>query len=358
MKFNRTYAVIVGALLWAPSLSVAQYGAKARPAPVATGGQDAVAAFWKSPSPRRLVDLGRATRGASMRPYQHLNDGDTANVPRNAQFDAAKKRMNAGAVLPVGPANWRGAPLQASAMTHAAHIAPKPITPSFFRSQADVRLATESSPDDAAALVGARVSMTFADKPVAWAPKHDGPAVVGLTGFGDVGFANLHFMPPLTIFAVQRNGLIAASSLRTTENYGEGGPEYCSEENYSFAGLNGKDYGKVLTFGDQPVKGYSELVPGSNPYVMFVTTRTLPARKVQVATRSAKIPSMDGTPGATNPVALHEVDLDGDGVADILVWETTRMGAISEGPVFDRSYYVNIAGRWYHAGHFEQSECT
>lgn len=355
VKSYTMYVVIAGALLLAPLHAAAE---QAKQTVGNARANDPATAFWKSPSPRRLVDLGRATRGNSMRPYKHLNSGDVAKVPRNATFDAARKRMQAGLVLPVEPANWRGKPVPASAMPHGAVIVPNPVKPSFFKKQAEVRLASESGPEDAAAVLGSRVSMTFSGKPMAWAPHHDGPAVAGLTGFGDVGMATLHFDPPLTVFAVQRNGLVSATAVRKTESYGEGGEEHCSEENYTAAGLNGRDYGGALTFGDQPVKGYPEATWGSNPYVTFVTTLPMSVRKVEVSTRAGKAPSSTGAAGATEPLALHEVDLDRDGVADILVWERTRAGEISEEPVFDRSYYVNIAGQWYHAGDTEQAECT
>ncbi len=187
---------------------------------------------------------------------------------------------------------------------------------------------------------------------------YDGPAIAGLTGFGDVGAATLHFDPPLTVYAVLRNGLISASRIRTRTGYGEGGEEYCSEADYSFAGLDANDSIRGLDFGDEPAKGFPEAGPGSNPYVMFVTTRAMTPRRVQVTTRTAKAPARDDPNGATLPLALHEVDLDRDGVADILVWETTSVGELSEGPVFARSYYVNIAGRWYAAGDYAQQECT
>lgn len=315
--------------------------------------KDPANAFWIAPSPMRLVDYGHAIRGDNRQALNKLQSGDVAVIPRSAAFDAAKKRMEAGVVVPLGEQGWRGAPVTPSAMPYADKLLPRPIKASLFKTQTDVRLETESSVDTAAALAGTRVAMTFTGKPMAWAEHHGGPEVVGITGFGDVGSATLRFDPALTLFAVERNGLLAAASLSTITEFGKGGEDYCPGTTYSWEPLNGSRYGTLLTGDLSAVKGYPERGEGS-PLVVFLTSRKLDPRKPATKSRTGKL-VVDGAP--VN-IALHEVDLDRDGSADILVWEKVRVGEVSEGPVFDRFYYVNVGGRWFDAGNFVENECT
>jgi len=315
--------------------------------------KDPANAFWVAPSPMRLVDYGHAIRGSSLHPYKKLQGGEVAAIARSGQFDAAKKRMEAGVVVPVGSQGWRGAPVKPSAMPYAGKLLPKSIKASFFKSQAEVRLETEASVDTMAGALGVRVTMAFHDKPVAWTEHHGGPEIAGITGFGDVGAASLRFNPALTMFSVERNGLLAAASMAAITEFGQGGEDYCPSITYSWEALNGSRYGPPFSGELQAVKGYPE-GGGGSPLVTFVSARQPDPRQASTRSRAAKV-TLDG---GIVPIALHEVDLDRDGSADILIWEKARAGELSEGPVFDRSFYVNIGGRWYDAGSFVENECT
>ncbi len=315
--------------------------------------KDPANAFWIAPSPMRLVDYGHAIRGNTQQTFRKLQGGDVAAIPRSAQFDAAKKRMEAGAVVPLGVQDWRGAPVKPSAMPFAEKLLPKPVKASLFKSQAEVRLETESTVDTAAALAGAHVTMAFSGKPLAWSEHHGGPEIAGITGFGDVGGATVRFDPALTVYSVERNGLLAAASMAAVTGFGQGGEDYCPGITYSWEALNGSRYGMLLSGELQAIKGYPERSDGS-PLLVFFTTRKLDPRKPKTSSRTAKM-MVDG---ALATIALHEVDLDRDGSADVLVWEKARAGELSEGPVFDRFYYVNVGGRWFDAGNFVENECT
>lgn len=314
--------------------------------------EDAASAFWTSPSPMRLVDFGHAVRG-DFRQYKQLNDGDTVKVPTDAQFDAAKKRMAAGAVVPFNSRDFARAAVKLADMPHAHKLPPKPVKASLFTSQADVRLETESTVDEVAGMLGVRVTMTFSGMPVAWAKRHEGPGIGGITGFGDVGEATLRFHPALTVLSVERNGLLTAGSMSTTLGFGGGHEDYCPLVTYSRQALNGTRYAPPLSGDLVAVRGYPKR-SGDSPLVAFVTSRKLDPRGTRMSSRSANA-LVDGAPGT---VALHEVDLNRDGSADILVWELSRMGELDDRPVYDRAYFVNVGGQWFDAGSYSENECT
>jgi len=55
---------------------------------------------------------------------------------------------------------------------------------------------------------------------------------------------------------------------------------------------------------------------------------------------------------------VHEIDLDRDGVADILRIDTPSPGGMSFEPIFEFRWYLNINGQWFRAGYWVDQECT
>ena len=99
----------------------------------------------------------------------------------------------------------------------------------------------------------------------------------------------------------------------------------------------------------------------------FVTAQPLLKKKVMIRSRAARIPDFKAPEGSdrtqSNPmdvakVILHEVDLDGDDVADILIWDMPSIGDMSGALNLKREWYLNVDGQWYSAGGMDEQECT
>ena len=61
---------------------------------------------------------------------------------------------------------------------------------------------------------------------------------------------------------------------------------------------------------------------------------------------------------ASAEVLVHEIDLDRDGVADILRIDTPSPGGMSFEPIFEWRWYLNINGQWFPAGCWVDQECS
>jgi hypothetical protein len=56
---------------------------------------------------------------------------------------------------------------------------------------------------------------------------------------------------------------------------------------------------------------------------------------------------------------VHQLDLNKDGIADILIAEGELPSNIYEGTIVPwKSYFINIQGHWHYAFHFVTPECT
>ncbi len=334
-------------------------------------------AFWIAPSPNRL-----AAYGHSLVPPAHLRlevlkktfkYGDVVRYPAVAEFEAAKKVMKAGVLL--NPANEisRGAAVDMAAEMRAYRIKPGPVRPSLFRTHESVALVSESDADGLAAVAGSKVSLHSLGLPTAWHGRHDGPEIVGFTGFWDVGSAVLGFEPPLVIYAVAANGLVGASEIRRLP-FEVGGEERTCGADFLGKSLPYVHYlergEKADNFEYDLVRGYPKLKEGVEVLVSFATPQSFTRQSVKIKTQSQildRLPKNEGEievdaaklKGLNPKVILREIDLNGDGVADVMQLETpVRFGEISAGLMLRRSWFVNINGQWFKAGDWEDQDCT
>lgn len=347
----------------------------AKPLTLAEAGGNAARAFWVAPSPDRL-----AAYGLSLTPplplkldalKKTLKYGDTVRFPPVAEFEAAKKLMQAG-VKP-DPALEISARQPADPLTalKGYKLRPAPIRPSLFRTHADVALVSEQDADGLAAVAGSRVSLTPAGLPTAWHGRHDGPEIEGLTGFWDVGRAVLKFEPAMTLYSVAANGLMGAAAVRALPFDVGGEGHYCGAR---YLGRSLPDVGAQAYTSEQGAdvalqRGYPVLTEGSEVLVTLAVPRDRPLRqsaKVRVQAEPVRQIDNADVPGDAErlktlkpKLVLREIDLDGDGVADVLQLEVpAALGHVSIDLVYRRAWFLNINGRWFPAGEWEDQDCT
>ena len=332
-------------------------------------------AFWIAPSPNRLAAYGRSLVAPAHLRFDVLKNtlkaGDEVRYPAVAEFEAAKKVMKAGVLLDPALEISRGAPVDMAVEMRAYRIKPTPIQVSFFRTHSSVALVSEADADGLAAVAGSKVSLQPLGLPTAWVSRHNGPEIEGVGGFWDVGSAVLGFAPPLVIYSVAANGLVGASAVRKLpfDTGGEGhycGAQYLSKSLPAAENLQRGE--KFENFEHNLVRGYPVLKQGIEVLTSFAVRQTFLRPRVGIKTQSQaveRLPKYEGEVDAAAlkvlkpQVILREIDLDGDGVAEVMQLETpVRLGEVSAGVVLHRSWYVNINGQWFKAGDWEDEDCT
>ncbi len=350
-----------------------------QPLTLAQAGKDAARAFWVAPSPNRLRAYGNALPRPPALQLPALAKSHAHEMPvqypTRAEWDAAKKLMRAGVVLRPEQEIDRGRPVnplddlklatrpEYDNIPAVAPLATKPtlpaIAPSYFRSHTSVALLHETDADGLAAVAGTRISVVPTGVPVGRFNRHSGPEIEYITGFWDVGTADQAFAPALTIYAITHQGLVGAHSVR--QRYWDISNEdhYCGGH-YPGRGFN--DPGEEA----QPVRGYAKLSDSAQVLTRLVLPAKLAPDAVKVKTRRyatswmqpADPPIRDKPQRKNTAVLVHEIDLDRDGVADILRIDTPSPGGMSFEPIFDWRWYVNINGLWFRAGYWVDQECT
>ena len=350
-----------------------------QPLTLSQAGKDAARAFWVAPSPNRLRAYGNALPRPPALQLPALAKSHAHEMPvqypGRAEWDAAKKLMRAGVVLRPEQEIDRGRPVnplddlklatrpEYDNIPAVAPLATKPtlpaIAPSYFRSHTSVALLHETDADGLAAVAGTRISVVPTGVPVGRFNRHSGPEIEYITGFWDVGTADQAFAPALTIYAITHQGLVGAHTVR--QRYWDISNEdhYCGGH-YPGRGFN--DPGEEA----QPVRGYAKLSDSAQVLTRLVLPAKLAPDAVKVKTRRyatswmqpADPPIRDKPLHKNTAVLVHEIDLDRDGVADILRIDTPSPGGMSFEPIFDWRWYVNINGQWFRAGYWVDQECT
>ncbi|WP_457418218.1 SH3 domain-containing protein [Roseateles sp. P5_E7] len=348
-----------------------------KPLTLADTARNAARAFWVAPSPNRLAAYGHSLTPPPALQLEALQktvkSGDTVRFPPAAEFDAAKKRMKAGVLLDPLVEIARGAPGDPVAVLAGFRLRPAPIKPSLFRTPQSVALVSEQDADGLAAVTGSRVSLSPTGLPTGWFSRHNGPEIEGITGFWDVGGAVLSFEPPLTVYSVAANGLVGASALRALPFNVGGEGHYCG----------GRYLGRSLPFADAmahglpveegmditPQRGFAALKEGSEVLVTLVVSGNKPLRQsAKVRMQSEAVNGLKMSDGKTSPPAqselnpravLREIDLDGDGIADVLLIEKPLYaGEITVAVVYQLYWFLNVNGQWFSAGEWQDQDCT
>ena len=327
-------------------------------------------AFWIAPSVGRLIAYGSLLRTgpAYQRMYSKLQDGQIAQIPPLPEFDRAKRTMAASVTPLISAELDRGSPIEVGRMNYASLITPRPIKPSLFRRHGDVALASEGDADALAAVTSARIAVKVVAPPTGYVARHEGPEISGISGFGDIGEADLLFSPPMLMYFLLPNGLLSASHLSKQSGVGTPAVFPCGTH---FTGTRSID----IPLGEfpsnalelKPAEGFPTIRKSVLAMAAFVTAQPLLKKKVMIRSRVARIPDfkvpqrsdgLQARPMDVAKVVLHEVDLDGDEVADILIWDMPSIGEMSGALNLKREWYLNIEGQWYSAGEMDEQECT
>ena len=334
-------------------------------------------AFWIAPSVRRLVAYGGLLRtgAAYNRMYKKLQDGEKAVIQPLPEFDAAKRLMTAGVIPNVDSEINRLEPVAPEAMEFFALLKPAPIKSSFFKAHGDIVLRSEGSADSLAAVALSKLSMKVTAPPEGYTNRHEGPEISGISGFGDVGKIELNFSPRVLVYSLLPNGLLGGAYL--SKHAPASHPEYGDSCGMTYMGGGigapmssaSQPNGESLVLELAPAAGFPPVPDSMLPMASFVMAKPLDKRKLSVKSRAARVPNLQkpketgigqeaSLPFAIPKVVLHEVDFDGDGVADMLVWDAPSIGGMSGAFNLRRAWYLNIAGKWYAAGAMDEQECT
>ncbi|BEP94543.1 hypothetical protein GmRootA79_29270 [Acidovorax sp. A79] len=350
-----------------------------QPLTLAQAGKDAARAFWVAPSPNRLRTYGNALPRPTSLQISALTKTHPPEAPVvypvRPEFEAAKKLLRAGVLLRPDQEINRGEPvdplvdlkLATRAVDHIPAVAPlatRPvlpaIAPSYFRTHASVALLHETDADGLAAVAGTRISVVPTGAPHGSFNRHMGPEIEFVTGFWDVGSADLTFAPALTLHAITHQGLVGARALR--QRYWD----ISNADHYCGGHYPGKGFDDPREDDTVPVRGYARLSDTAEVLARLVVPGKLPPDAVKVKTRRyvtswmqpADPPIRDKPQRKHTAVMVHEIDVDRDGVADILRIDTPAPGGMSFEPVFDWRWYLNINGQWFRAGYRVDQECT
>lgn len=332
-------------------------------------------AFWVAPSPNRLVAYGQslpippAFRLSELR--KRVQAGDVVRYPPIPEFDAAKKVMKDGVLLNPAHETNRGTSIDIAQEMSAYSVRPAPIRPSLFRTHESVALVSEADADGLAAIARKKVSLVPEGLPRGWFQNHSGPEIDGVSGFWDVGSASLSFAQPLIIYSVASNGLVGAKAVRKLPFAVGEPPEGCGSRytGKSLPSMAHMVWSAPLDHLEyDPVPGYPALEKGVDVLTSFAVPQTFQRQSAKIKTQSQALTKLPKQEFEVNPerirelgpkVILYEVDLDGDGVTDVMLLEKPmRFGEVTLDIVRHRSWYLNINGEWFKAGDWEDQDCT
>lgn len=327
--------------------------------------------FWIAPSVGRLVAYGALLRAGDeyKRMYAALQPGETARISPLPEFDAAKRLMNVGIVPKVESELNRGAPVDPEQMEYYRLLKPSAIKSSYFKQHGDVVLPSEADADGLAAVSRSSVSVTVTAPPVGFVARHEGPEISGISGFGDVGEAEIRFTPSVLMYSLLPNGLLSGDVLMAQKLVGahDGYGESCGMQ-YTGKSIGSPTSGGYASLTVKPAAGFTRPPESMLLMASFVTAKPLAMKKLTIRSRAVRVPNVQRPANAEAPesalmavtpkVVLHEVDFDGDKVADMLIWDAPSIGSMSGGFNLRRTWYLNIDGRWYAAGGMDDQECT
>lgn len=350
-----------------------------QPLTLAQAGKDAARAFWVASSSNRMRAYGNALPRPPALQLPALTKTHTPEMPvqypMRPEWEAAKRLMRAGVLMRPEQEIDRGQPvnplddvkLATRAVDHIPAVAPlaaqpalPALAPSYFRSHTSVALLHETEADGVSAVAGSRISVEPAAVPVGSFNRHMGPEIEFITGFWDVGASNLGFAPALTLYAITHQGLVGARTL------GRRHWDISNADHYCGGHYPGKGFDDPREDETVPVRGYARLTDTAEVLVRLVVPGKLPPDAVKVTTRRyatgwvvpADPPERPKPTHKTTALLVHQIDLDRDGVPDILRIDTPSPGGMSFEPIFDWRWYLNIGGRWFRAGVWVDQECT
>jgi hypothetical protein len=321
-------------------------------------------AFWLQPTNDRLMAVARSF-DKTMIPAKEREletRGLTGEIPRDAlqpikrfaipELDAMRALLGKGVLAPkelgTAPYLWdsskaaflpEGTTYSASAYQWAYQQIKLPqAKPSYFKNVTDV-ISPKVTPENISAQLGIPWKLQV-DSPAFWG----GDEVVGvlLAGVWDMGKVTQRLDKPVYSFAIDERGNIAtAKNFAETSDIAGGDPHPCAPSRHI-----------VWPEKDQVAKNTQ-----GDLLVLYRGLQTLPFSKAKLSLSKQSLvqPKNLGNKVKFVSATMSVIDLDSDGVADIVVWE-----GINKQPNIDQQgfaeykvklIFANIQGRWYYLEH-------
>lgn len=322
----------------------------------------ATRAFWLQPTFSRLVSVAQLFEATLLSAKQRkleqefVSSGSWENPPSRKrvaipELDAMKAVLSKGVIAP--RELWTPPPVldlyrtefeKPSESGNSAtpldtwlvrQIKLEPTSPSFFKSLNDIG-GPKATPEELSAQFGIAWKMQVTE-PSGWTgDSNSGPSP---NGVWDIGVVTQRLEKPVYALAVSNTGKIAIAKTD-------------AEFNEIAGGDNGPCSGSVHI--QWPEQG---LLPGytgfSNALTLFRSLQPLHFTKAKISIKQQRLsqPKNLEEPKYSR-ASLTYMDLDGDGVDDIVVWNAvnTQFGA-GDGPegseYKDRFTFVNVKGRWH-----------
>ncbi len=335
----------------------------------------ATQAFWVAPSAVRLIEAGQfftrtmlsekqkkaedpfGTEGEqpSKSPFDWEHRPQPVRFPI-AEFDAMKALLQNGivaaselqqqfvrwadlkkaATTPEGGASFlSGQWVDPEALGLIAQLNIPNVRPSLFKRDLDLA-SSSASVEHLSAQFAIPERLRVLGGPEWMWPRHNMPRVEGAW---DIGSIELSLDRPVVEYLIGRQGSVTAFEWVATDRINIGAEYGCAEG----FGLVWSEREKVHVFGDPHVK---------DPLLWIYLPKPLPYKKVRINTYSALLnKSALHTQDLYERLVTHEVELDGDGVADLLVWEAKSLEIAEVDrdkylPVELRMFFANIGGEW------------
>jgi hypothetical protein len=172
-------------------------------------------------------------------------------------------------------------------------------------------------------------------------------------GAWDIGHYRLTLAQPLVEVVVGRTGLVGDYRWTPSEDFypNDAGPQGCDED------LRAKTRGRELLPDYPAIK---------DRLLWFETTVALPFRHAHVKKQVLKLDHEVIFPAgvfndSVKAVVIDEIDLDGDGVPDLVEWNLVAGGEMvdpDKSGLYMRADFVNAGGRWYLLDAATDVECT
>lgn len=219
-------------------------------------------------------------------------------------------------------------PIKSSLFKHATDLASRPATVEQLGAQFGI---------------GERLRILSGPKWVHF--RHDDPRV---NGYWDIGSFEVSLEQPVFEYVIGRQGLASARS---------GAPKQKEDIEADYNCEEGIQFPQHDT---TPMAGYPTV---KDPLTWIYTPKALAYKKVVIKRYVKRISTpANGKPAPMQSqigmVVMHEIDIDGDGVADLAVWEGMPAVVFESNGVAVIFVFANIAGEWHLIEATAYTECS
>jgi hypothetical protein len=329
-------------------------------------------AFWVAPSLARWVAAGKALEAANLSDALKLREAQEQKAlrPRNAEFDAMKQTLERGIVsLPVSSSasplkRWSGPEQEDNPLAKALRLHPLgDLQPSYFKSS-DVLFAVPAAPFQLEDAQYAAVELVDA-----LSSMHN--AIFRVRVLGPAHYAN--WMRRQQIAQAAARKFDSRARLRSIDTglemvvgvWDVGAIGVVFEGSPLLQGITRKGEPVALRvesldidFGDLrcirgPLQMHTKKADRSGPWKAAIATwvgKPAVADKAKVRTRQFGDQAID-------KLVIDEIDLDGDGSADLSVWSGRYAPQVSaEG--YWSAVFANVGGAWKALAYDQDDDCT